>query len=261
MRPSRTPATDPSAITPDSTHRSLKPVGWKRLPIIDSRVQTVWNTLILSTISLNLSLWFPLDLSCLCIQCLVKDENDALPFERALDLERLHQNLVNGSHVSGWCVNSRQISDDILWDLHLATDGNIESCPAKLASCFSSAWNRTGIQSKFFFLASAKVSSALTSTNVLARELQRSPALCGGTAEITQRSILLFLVLAYSIPGDGWRLGPKCLPWTALPFTQCDVPAPERVSYYLKKWANERTLQANLEKYENYIHHQRLSQF
>ena len=57
---------------------------------------------------------FPLDLSCLCIQCLVKDENDALQFKRVLDLERLHQNLVNGSHVSSRCVNSRQISGDIL---------------------------------------------------------------------------------------------------------------------------------------------------
>ena len=57
---------------------------------------------------------FPLDFSCLCIQCLVEDENDALQFERAPDLERLHQNLVNGSHVSSRCVNSRQISDDIL---------------------------------------------------------------------------------------------------------------------------------------------------
>ena len=35
---------------------------------------------------------FPLDLTCLCMQCLVKDEDDALRFERALDLERLHQN-------------------------------------------------------------------------------------------------------------------------------------------------------------------------
>ena len=33
---------------------------------------------------------FPLDLGCLYIQCLVKDENDALQLESILDLERLH---------------------------------------------------------------------------------------------------------------------------------------------------------------------------
>ena len=54
--------------------------------------------------------------------------------------------------------------------------------------------------------------------------------LCGGTAELTEGSMLLFLVLASSIPGVGGRLGPNCLAWTAIPFTQCDVPMPERVS-------------------------------
>ena len=81
---------------------------------------------------------FPLDLSCLCIQCLVEDENDALQFERALDLERLHQNLVNGSHVSSRCVNSRQISDDSLGDLKLVRT-EILNPVQPLASCFSSA--------------------------------------------------------------------------------------------------------------------------
>ena len=56
LRPCRTPSTEPSAISPDSTHRSLKPASWKRLPIMDSRVQAVWNTPILNAISLNLSL-------------------------------------------------------------------------------------------------------------------------------------------------------------------------------------------------------------
>ena len=32
------------------------------------------------------------------------------------------------------------------------------------------------------------------------------------------------------------------------------------VKYVLKKWANERNLQSNLEKYENDVLHQRLSQ-
>ena len=54
----RTPATEPCAITPDSTDRSLKPASWKHLPIMDSKVQAVWNTLILRTISLILSLCF-----------------------------------------------------------------------------------------------------------------------------------------------------------------------------------------------------------
>ena len=54
----RTLATEPCAITPDSMDRSLKPASWKSSPIMDSRVQTVWNTLILSTISLTLSLCF-----------------------------------------------------------------------------------------------------------------------------------------------------------------------------------------------------------
>ena len=48
LRPSRTPATEPSAISPDSS--------WMRLPIMDNRMQAVWNTPILSAISLNLSL-------------------------------------------------------------------------------------------------------------------------------------------------------------------------------------------------------------
>lgn len=48
----------------------------------------------------------------------------------SVDLERLHHNLVNCSHVTGRCVNSRQISDDILRDLNLVTNRNIESCPA-----------------------------------------------------------------------------------------------------------------------------------
>ena len=77
LRPSRTPATEPSATAPDSTQRSLKPASWKRLPIMDSRVQAVWNTPILNTISLNLSLCFHWT-SVALIQCFVKDENDAL---------------------------------------------------------------------------------------------------------------------------------------------------------------------------------------
>ena len=146
----------------------------------------MWNTPILSTISLNLSLYsVPLDLSCLFIQYLVKDENSVLHLEGILALEQLHQNLVNISYVSSWCVNSRQISDDIFRDLNFATRGNIESCPATgfLLLC-------SRIQSKFFFLASAKISSAVTSTNVLARGPQRSPALNGGTTEITEGSML-----------------------------------------------------------------------
>ena len=63
----RTPATEPCAITPNSTDRSLKPSSWKRLPIMDSRVQAMWNTLILSTISLTLSLCFHWTSGCLCI--------------------------------------------------------------------------------------------------------------------------------------------------------------------------------------------------
>ena len=114
LRPSRAPATEPSAITPDSTHRSLKSASWKRLPIMDNRVHVcVEYSHRQHDIFESLTL-FPLDLSCLCIQCLVKDENDALQFKRVLDLERLHQNLVNGSHVNSRCVNSRQISGDIL---------------------------------------------------------------------------------------------------------------------------------------------------
>ena len=54
----RTPATEPCAITPDSRDRSLKPASWKHLPIMDSKVQAVWKTVILSTISLTLSLCF-----------------------------------------------------------------------------------------------------------------------------------------------------------------------------------------------------------
>ena len=100
-----------------------------------------------------------------------------------------------------------------------------------LASYFSSARSRTRIQIRFFSLASAKISSAVTSMNFLVRGPQRSPALYGGTAEISEGSMLLFLVLACSIPGDRWRFGPKCLAWTALSFTQCHVAAPERVSY------------------------------
>ena len=54
---------------------------------------------------------FPLDLRCLCIQCLIKDESHTLQLEGILDLERLHQVRTlseNGSHVSSGCVNSRQ---------------------------------------------------------------------------------------------------------------------------------------------------------
>ena len=110
--------TEPSIITPYSTRRSLKPASWERLPIMDNRVQAVWNTLILSRISLNLSL--------------------ALQLGRILDLEQLHQNLVNGSHVSSRCVNSRQISDDIMRDLNLVTNGDINPVQPP-AFCFSFA--------------------------------------------------------------------------------------------------------------------------
>ena len=50
QRPSRTPETEPSAITPDSTHRSLKPALWKRLPKLDSMMQAVWNIPVFSKI-------------------------------------------------------------------------------------------------------------------------------------------------------------------------------------------------------------------
>ena len=88
---------------------------------------------------------------------------------------------MNGSYVSSLFVNSWQISDDILRDLNLVTKGNIESCPA------------TGLLHLFCMklslgseASSAKISSAVTSTNVLVRGLPPSPALHGGTKEITK---------------------------------------------------------------------------
>ena len=110
----RTPATEPCAFTPNfngqvpqaRVQEALANNGQQSAGCVEySHPQhDIFDSLTL----------FPLDLSCLFIQCLVEDENDALQFERALDLERLHQNLVNGSHVNSRCVNSRQISDDIL---------------------------------------------------------------------------------------------------------------------------------------------------
>ena len=103
---------------------------------------------------------------------------------------------------------SAEIRENILRDLNLVTNGKTESCPATVQPLFSHCpatvqplSSRTRIQSKFFFLASAKIFSAFTSTNVLARGPQRSPALCGGTAEITEGSMLLFFVLACPILG------------------------------------------------------------
>ena len=55
------PASETSAITQDSTHRSLKRASWKRLSIMDNRMQAVWNTPIPSTIFFNLSLCFHWD--------------------------------------------------------------------------------------------------------------------------------------------------------------------------------------------------------
>ena len=78
--------------------------------------------------------------------------------------------------------------------------------------------------------------------NVLERRPQRLPALYGGTTEITEGSILLFLVLACSIPAHGGRLGPKCLAWTAMPFTPCDVPASEKFSYSLSMLSHSSEL-------------------
>ena len=118
LRPSRTPATEPYAITLDSTHRSPRLASWKRLSIMDSRVQAVWNTPTLSRISLNLSLCF--HWTSVAFAYSVCSKTRTMLFNLS----------VNGSHVSSRCVNSQQISDDILWDLNLATHGNIESCPA-----------------------------------------------------------------------------------------------------------------------------------
>ena len=123
---------------------------------------------------------------------------------------------MNGSHVSSVCVNSRQICDDILRDLNLVMSGNVESYP--------------------------DLSSVVAQRNVLERRPQRLPALYGGTTEITEGSILLFLVLACSIPPDGGRLGPKCLAWTAMLFTPCDAPASEKVSYSLSMLSHSSEL-------------------
>ena len=56
--PCRTSATEPSPITQDSTHRSCKPVSFKRLPVMDNMVHAVWNTSIFIAISLNFALCF-----------------------------------------------------------------------------------------------------------------------------------------------------------------------------------------------------------
>ena len=48
--------------------------------------------------------------------------------------------------------------------------------------------------------------------------VERSPALFEGTTEITEESILLFLVLACSIPEAGGRFAPMHLTWIAMPF-------------------------------------------
>lgn len=207
----RTPATEPSDITPGSTHKSLKPASWKRLPIIDSRVQAVWNTPILSTISWSKTRRMLLNLRV---------------FLNLSDCTRtswkVAMSVADASIVGRYPMTSCEI-----WTL-LRTE--LLNPVQPLAFCFFFAWSRPRIQRKFFFLASAKISSAATSTNVLARGPQRSPVLYGGTNKITQGSMLLFLVLACSIPGAGGRFGSKCLAWTAMPFTRWDVPVPERIS-------------------------------
>ena len=117
-------------------------------------------------------------------------------------------------HVTPWCNTKHYTSIDIIpfTSLNLVTNENIESCSAT-ESC------------------PVTLASKANSPFLLPlRSLQHLPGLYKGTAEITEESMLLFLVLACPIPGGGGRLGPKCLAWIAMPFTRCDVPAPERVS-------------------------------
>ena len=69
LQPSIIPATEPSAITPDSMHRSFNPASWNRFPIIKRRLHILWNAPILIMIFL-LIIMLPCYLSCFGIQCL-----------------------------------------------------------------------------------------------------------------------------------------------------------------------------------------------
>ena len=58
LRPSKTPHTEPSVMTPDSMQMSFNPASWNLFPIIPRNVHMVWNTSILKTILSNLSACF-----------------------------------------------------------------------------------------------------------------------------------------------------------------------------------------------------------
>ena len=70
----------------------------------------------------------------------------------------------------------------------------------------------------------------VTSTNLLERGPQRSPALQMARFSVSSASTLLFLVLNMCVDGSRGNCGPKCPACTAIPFTLCDVPSTDDVS-------------------------------
>ena len=161
------------------------------------------------------STWLQLPLHTVLDQ---RRERCSLTWAYSVDLERLRHKLVKCSHVTFCrCVNSRKISDDILRDLK------------PLPFCFSFARSRTRIQGKYFFLASAKISSAFTSTNVLARRAITSVVRRDNRDYWRINSTFPCPSLLDSRGRREVRTNVPDLDSNAI-YTRCNVPAPERVS-------------------------------
>ena len=96
--------------------------------------------------------------------------------------------------------------------------------PAQLlTSCFSLAWSRTNIWSKFFFLAFAKMCSDVTSANACSRTM------VVGQLNLSkdQCSLLCLGLLNSWCLREDWA---KMLVLDAIPLTRCEVPAIVKVS-------------------------------
>ena len=98
-----------------------------------------------------------------------------------------------------------------------------------LPFCFSFARSRTRIQGKYFFLASAKISSAFTSMNVLARRAITSVVQRDNRDYWRINSTFACPSLLDSRGRREVRTNMPDLDSNAI-YTRCDVPAPERVS-------------------------------
>lgn len=169
LRSSRTPVTEPSAITPDSMQMSLKPASWN-LNYWEKGTDCMKDAHSWKNIC-KLVWVFPSYLCRLGIQSLIKYQYYTLQSKSFFYLQGTDQNLMNGWQAGGRSINGGEISDLVLTDIDFVAHQPVHPLTFRLIC----PRRRTKIHKRFFLRAFS--SWQVTSTDVLGLGPWRLPAL------------------------------------------------------------------------------------